>query len=58
MLVSPRLGEDKVLTNLSNVDKAAHQVLVAELSNRLLRLLPCSIFHNSVMQELATGNRA
>lgn len=58
MLVSPRLDEDKVLTDLSNIDKAAHQVLVAELSNRLLRLLPGSIFHNSVMQELATRNRA
>jgi hypothetical protein len=47
--VSNSASSDKGMgaINLSNVDKAAHKVLVAELSDSRLRLLPCSIFHNT-----------
>jgi hypothetical protein len=33
----------------ANVDESTHQVLVAERVDGLLRLLPCSIFHNTMM---------
>ena len=36
------------MTDLSNVDKAAHEVLVAECRDGVLGLLPRSIFHNTV----------
>lgn len=34
-------------TYFSDVDETSHQVLVAECRNRVLGLLPGSIFHNS-----------
>ena len=32
---------------LADVDESSHKVLVAESVDGILRLLPCSIFHNS-----------
>lgn len=43
------------MANLSNVDQAAHQVLVAESRDSILSLLPRSIFHNSEKEMLAIG---
>jgi hypothetical protein len=41
--------EDEVgETHFANVDESAHQVLVAERVDGVLRLIPCRVFHDAV----------
>lgn len=42
-------------TNLSNVNQTAHEVLVAELGDSLLRLFSRGIFDNSYFEWLAAA---